>query len=121
MVSLRYLEAATLGAFFMAIPVQSRLASPVMVKRLTPQYLGCYDSSQGLTKNDTYTFQSSGHCHTQCATGLDLPVMAMTLGSDCYCGQDMPPLSDKVADSNCSIPCQGFLSDNCKGFPLEIM
>lgn len=114
MVFLRSLEAAALCALFVVIPVQSRLA-PSVIKRGVATYMGCYNSSKGLTFDDTYPYQSSGYCHDQCATGQLKAVMGMISGSDCWCGDSMPPLSTKVSDSYCNVPCNGWQADNCGG------
>jgi cell wall integrity and stress response component len=61
-----------------------------------------------------YTFQASGYCQQQCA-GQGLLVMATTDGSTCLCGNELPPASDKVDESKCSEPCDGYDQENCGG------
>lgn len=41
-------------------------------------------------------------------------MIATTKGNECYCGDEVPPASDKVADSMCNIACVGYPYDKCK-------
>jgi cell wall integrity and stress response component len=100
------LAAAFIATIFMAYPAHA------IEGALTPTYQGCYSSSDGLVFQDTFGYQSSGHCQGLCFPQKKA-VMAMTGGSDCYCGDLMPPLSAKVDDSNCNAKCNGFPADNC--------
>ena len=58
------------------------------------------------------TYQSSGFCQGLCVK-LKKPVMGMTAGSNCYCGDQLPALDDKVSDSKCDTPCFGFDKEMC--------
>ncbi|KAF3388693.1 hypothetical protein F1880_004321 [Penicillium rolfsii] len=88
------------------------------IEELTPRsamtLVGCYSSSDGLTNQTSYTFQSSGWCYDRC-TAWNAAVFALSGGSDCLCGDELPPSSDKVASSKCSTPCNGWPSDMCGG------
>jgi cell wall integrity and stress response component len=78
----------------------------------TMTYMGCYKSSVGLKFNNTDQFQTSGACQKVCVPdGKD--VLATTGGSDCWCGDYMPPKSAKVADSNCDQICNGYKPEMC--------
>lgn len=84
----------------------------------TTTYVGCYSSAEDMSKSDTFTYQSYGHCQEQCIpkSGEDPhPVMGLNRGSDCWCGFALPPKTDKVDDSQCDTPCTGFGEDNCGG------
>lgn len=74
--------------------------------------VGCYSSSKGLSNRTTYTFQSSGWCFDRCS-GYKSAVFALTAGSDCLCGDELPPSSDKVASSKCNVACDGWPQDMC--------
>lgn len=41
--------------------------------------------------------------------------MAITGGSTCYCGNELPALDLEVDDSKCNSPCDGFDQQNCGG------
>jgi len=41
--------------------------------------------------------------------------MAITGGSTCYCGDELPALDEEVSSSNCDSPCNGFDQQNCGG------
>lgn len=78
------------------------------------QTLDCYNNKGTLQDQGPNTYQSSGYCQGVCA-GKGMPVMATTGGSNCLCGEDLPPASDKVSGSNCDTPCQGYDQQNCGG------
>ncbi|MCJ1375833.1 hypothetical protein MMC20_007070 [Loxospora ochrophaea] len=84
----------------------------------TPQYpqtyQGCFSSASSLKDQGSATFQTSGYCGTLCGPQSQA-VMATTKGSDCWCGSEIPPESDKVPDSECNTPCDGFPQKNCGG------
>jgi len=77
-------------------------------------YQGCYSSSTGLSKNDTYQFQSKGYCQQQCVP-QDSPVQATSNSDECWCGDSVPPSSSKVDDSKCDGPCTGYGVEMCGG------
>ncbi|MCJ1264329.1 hypothetical protein MMC22_004200 [Lobaria immixta] len=84
---------------------------PVFALPSTPE--GCFSSSDPLQDQGPWTFQSLGYCQDKC-TGLQKAVMAMK-GANCWCGDEIPANSTKVADSKCNIKCNGFPSDICGG------
>lgn len=73
------------------------------------QKQGCYSSSGSLENQGKNIYQSTGACVTSC----EKSVIAIT-GTECYCGDDLPPASDKVADSNCNNPCAGYPYETCE-------
>lgn len=77
--------------------------------------LGCFSSSSiqsSLSYKNSYTYQSSGYCETQC---LGHKIVALTKGNQCYCGDTVPSSSDQVDESKCATPCQGYPLENCGG------
>lgn len=113
------LSSASLATSLATTFVALLLASPsqALDGAQNPTYQGCYSSDQGLTYNDTDIYQSRGACQLVCFP-LGKAVMAMTGGNECYCGDEMPPLSTKVDDSKCSAPCVGWTPDNCMSSQL---
>ncbi|KAI7266000.1 hypothetical protein KC345_g8296 [Hortaea werneckii] len=90
-------------------------AAAALEKRLSAMtYEGCYSSSAGLTDQGSYTYQTSGYCQEQCAPN-NFAVMGLSGGSNCWCGNALPQSSNKVSDSKCSTPCNGYGQDNCGG------
>ena len=75
---------------------------------------GCFSSSTGLTSLGPWTYQSSGYCQTQCVK-QGKAVGATSKGSDCWCGDKLPPQDSKTDDSDCDTKCQGFPEENCGG------
>lgn len=93
-------------------------SASAQVQYNTTTYVGCYSSAGTLTKSDTFTYQSYGHCQEQCIpkSGENAQaVMGLNKGSDCWCGMALPPESDKVDDEQCNTGCTGFGTDNCGG------
>ncbi|KAJ5814754.1 hypothetical protein N7474_006531 [Penicillium riverlandense] len=78
------------------------------------QYVACYDNNEGLTNETSYNYQSQGWCQTYCMK-TNAAVFAMTGGSDCLCGDELPPESGKVSDSRCNTKCDGWPSVMCGG------
>ncbi|KAF2155175.1 WSC-domain-containing protein [Myriangium duriaei CBS 260.36] len=84
------------------------------LKQLT--YVGCFSSSSGLSKGDTFQYQSSGHCQSICVQqNNNAPVLGLTAGNTCLCGSSTPPSSAKVDDSHCNSACTGYGQDMCGG------
>ena len=81
--------------------------------------VGCYSSIPGYKKTMTWTYQSSGWCLDHC--GKDHAAFALTGGSDCVCGDTLPPSSDKVSSDKCSKPCSGWPSDMCMSISLTVL
>lgn len=77
-------------------------------------YQGCFSSAGELTKNTSYIYNTQGYCQTQCVPA-GYNVEAVSAAKDCYCGNALPPASDKVDDSKCNAPCAGFDEVMCGG------
>ncbi|PWY92876.1 hypothetical protein BO70DRAFT_349169 [Aspergillus heteromorphus CBS 117.55] len=73
---------------------------------------GCYTTPGELVAQGTYQFQSNGYCQQIC-TRQNHTVYALHNGNECSCGDQLPPSSDKVADTECDSPCSGFPSETC--------
>ena len=95
-------------------------ATPVMAQSATIapgaiQTLGCYsDPGPGLKEFGDATGQSSGYCRDNC-TNLAQPVMAITGGVTCYCGNELPALDTQVDPDNCNVKCMGYGLEDCGG------
>ena len=76
--------------------------------------MGCFSSAGQLVDQGSYTFQSAGYCQCQCAT-LDKAVMATSKGSNCYCGDLLPPTNTAASNSSCNTPCNGYGDADCGG------
>lgn len=105
----------TLLSLLTAMVHASAPAAPLQKRAVT--YEGCYSSSTPLdiSAQGTYEYQSSGNCGTQCKGSA---VYAMTEGDSCWCGDQLPALSDKVQKSDCDMTCTGYPSDICGGSGL---
>lgn len=73
---------------------------------------GCFSSSAPLTDQGSATYQSSGYCQPICVD-LGYSVMALTEGSNCWCGDMLPAADTKVGDDKCDTPCDGYNKENC--------
>lgn len=83
--------------------------------------IGCYSSFGSARLNSTSRSVSFGTCRDQCfgfplRDGITKDVYSVLFlqGTNCYCGNYKPNDAYKVADSECSYPCPGLDTDNCK-------
>lgn len=76
-------------------------------------YKGCFSSGDPLEDHGPATFQTAGNCQPICL-GLGKAVMGLVDGSNCYCGDLLPPADTKVDNDLCNTPCNGYDKDNCK-------
>jgi cell wall integrity and stress response component len=83
----------------------------VALKTLVP--VACYSSSDPLQDQGPYTYQSSGYCQKLCVETFNKPVMGLSEGTDCWCGDKLPANSTKVDSSKCNAPCAGFDQEKC--------
>ncbi|KAI9932793.1 hypothetical protein ASPWEDRAFT_22559 [Aspergillus wentii DTO 134E9] len=75
---------------------------------------GCFTSSDGLEDQGPYTYQSTGYCQEKCK-GKDYAVYALWKGSNCLCGNSIPPSSSKTKDDDCDVSCDGWPQSKCGG------
>lgn len=111
---MRFTSQAALTASSLLLTANSAAANSVdmLVPRATLTFVSCYSSSEGLTNKTSYTFQSSGWCQDRCV-GDNAAVFGLTAGSDCLCGNELPPSSAKVPEDKCGTPCDGWPQDMC--------
>ncbi|RVX75199.1 hypothetical protein B0A52_00551 [Exophiala mesophila] len=109
--SIRPAVAFASAAFLLASSVLAQ--SPTNAPRAITT-LGCYASPDPLEEFGDATYQSSGYCQVNC-TGLAQPVMAITGGSTCFCGDEIPPKDQEVDPSNCDSVCGGYGEQTCGG------
>lgn len=109
--SLRPALAFASAAFLLASSVVAQ--SPTNAPRAITT-LGCYASPDPLEEFGDATYQTSGYCQVNC-TGLAQPVMAITGGSTCFCGDEIPPKDQEVDSSKCDSVCGGYGEETCGG------
>lgn len=81
------------------------IATPsVIVKVKEIEDVGCFNAPGPLDNYGYHEFQSQGNCQLICAM-LDKPVMALSDGEDCSCGDLLPPKSAMVDMSKCDTIC----------------
>ncbi|KZF21944.1 hypothetical protein L228DRAFT_269388 [Xylona heveae TC161] len=88
-------------------------ASPSLALKPTT-YKGCFSSSNPLKDQGPYTYQSVGYCQKICV-GLNMAVMGLAGGSNCWCGSQLPVANSKVSDSECNAGCYGYDQQDCGG------
>lgn len=79
--------------------------------------LGCYSKVPSLTAQKEFKFMSLGWCSNQCSEG-GYRIAALSDGTQCSCGNEMPSDSAKVDDDKCDKRCTGFPEDYCGGNQL---
>jgi len=80
----------------------------------TPTYEGCFTISDALTDQGSYTFQTLGWCQPWCVR-QNKSILGLSNGTNCWCGDAMPPSSQKVDDANCNTNCVGYPQQTCGG------
>ena len=80
--------------------------------------VGCFSAIPDYGASKSWTYQSSGWCLDRCY-GQNKAAFALTGGSDCVCGDTIPPDSDKVSSDKCSKSCSGWPEDKCMRIPYE--
>lgn len=63
------------------------------------------------TSGESYTYQSSGYCKSQCSS---YNYFALSKGTTCFCFDSDPSSLDKTDNSSCNVKCNGY-SENCGG------
>jgi len=108
---------STTALLWAAIPalVMASAAPQPTVALKTLVLAACYSSSDPLESQGPYTYQSSGYCQKLCVETFNKPVMGLSEGSDCWCGDKLPANSTKVENSKCDAPCAGFDKEKCGG------
>ncbi|KAK0940684.1 Protein SLG1 [Friedmanniomyces endolithicus] len=66
--------------------LRPRQALPAMT------YQACYSSSAGLTDQGSFEYQTSSYCQNICVK-QNQAVLGLSAGSDCWCGDTLPPAS----------------------------
>lgn len=79
---------------------------------------GCFSDSTPLVDQGPYTYQSNGYCQQLCMKTSNNLVFALTKGSNCLCGNQLPAKSAKTADSDCNVKCAGWPDVMCMVFSI---
>lgn len=75
---------------------------------------GCFATPVPLLSYGPGPFQTDGTCQQICL-GVNMPVMALSDGNICWCGELLPPAIAKVGDDKCQTRCNGFNETFCGG------
>ncbi|KAE8349182.1 WSC domain-containing protein [Aspergillus coremiiformis] len=75
---------------------------------------GCYSDSKPLLDQGPYTYQSNGYCQKLCLKDSHT-VFALTKGTNCLCGDQLPADSAKTDDGSCNTKCAGWPEVMCGG------
>ena len=108
------LRAAMVASLLILHATNTHTQSTCSVALKTMVDIGCFSSGGLLVDQGSYTYQTAGYCQCQCAT-LNKAVMATYKGSDCYCGDLLPPTDTVASNSSCNSPCQGYDTADCGG------
>lgn len=88
------------------------LALPILAKTSIFE-LGCYAHVPGLTDKQQHPFQSRANCEEKCQRS-GFRIAALSHGSVCACGHDLPKQSELVDDERCNVMCSGWPEEKCK-------
>ncbi|KAF2200626.1 hypothetical protein GQ43DRAFT_65719 [Delitschia confertaspora ATCC 74209] len=123
MISTRLLSAAIAASLISLVAAaDSSSSSILLIPSPTTQVplaaqttVGCFATSVPLEDHGPYQFQSEGNCQGICV-GLGMPVMGLVDGTNCWCGEYLPPADSEVdMKENCDTPCQGIDTHMCGG------
>jgi cell wall integrity and stress response component len=120
MISARILSALAASAFFTMVVAQddySKVTKPIPTPTTTKpanamETIGCFETGVPLENHGPADFQSPGLCQLICL-GENKPVMGLTDGTNCWCGDYIPPASGKVDNGTCSTTCSGTKLELC--------
>ena len=93
------------------LSILSSIIGAVAVAAQTVTQDGCYSSAGSLQSYGTNIYQSTGLCAVNCQN-MGKSAMAL-MGSECFCGDELPAASDKVDKSKCNTPCPGYPMNTC--------
>ncbi|KAL8370699.1 hypothetical protein RB595_000861 [Gaeumannomyces hyphopodioides] len=115
---------STQQSTFAVLSALAAVANAGLVRRLPPAanppagwaYQGCYVDvgrtlAQAATTSGTMTAQA---CISFCIS-KGLQFAATEYHNECYCGSQLAPAANKVADSECSTSCSGDATQGCGG------
>ena len=120
MVSTAFLSAFAAAASLLSLSAAQSISEgepiPTPTVSVTPNAfseVGCFSNPHPLVDHGSYNFQSIGNCQMVCVM-LNKPVMGLAGGTNCSCGDMIPPQTSQVDNGTCSTSCAGFDKQNCK-------
>ncbi|KAF2870940.1 hypothetical protein BDV95DRAFT_607233 [Massariosphaeria phaeospora] len=122
MVSIRYASAIVAATLFSRASAQSwvtgsveQIPTPTATVRASAlTTVGCFNTGIPLADHGRGDFASDGACQQICL-GLDQPVLGLSDGENCWCGELVPPEEAKVPIEECNTSCSGFPEKDCGG------
>lgn len=79
-----------------------------------PTVQGCFSSQGDLKSVGVLSFNSIDKCAVDTCKAQGYAVGASMGANECYCGNEYPPASALVNDSNCDAPCTGYGTQACQ-------
>jgi cell wall integrity and stress response component len=107
------LSFASAGDTTDTVLVSTPTATPTGLRALIAS--GCYSTPVPMIYHGPYIYQSYGNCQQICY-GFGNLVMGLGNGTDCWCGDELPPVNAKVDNSSCNTPCAGYGDNTCASF-----
>ncbi|KAF1988237.1 hypothetical protein K402DRAFT_402931 [Aulographum hederae CBS 113979] len=103
------------GILFASFTSAQLIPSPTFDGPMNAQStIGCFSTPTPLIDHGFSQFQTPGLCQRICYQ-LQKPVMGLTSGTNCSCGDLLPPKDTKVESSKCNTPCNGYDQTDCGG------
>ncbi|KAL5113941.1 WSC domain [Pleosporales sp. CAS-2024a] len=95
--------------------IKDPITTPTIIKPASAMStIGCFATGTPLENHGPYNFQSPGNCQLVCLQ-LNKNVLGLSDGTDCWCGDYIPPKSAQAPNSTCSTTCSGDGVSNCGG------
>lgn len=121
MVSAMSLGALVAASLLSVVAAQSTSGSILLIPTPTTTVplkemttVGCYATGIPLEGHGPHGFQTDGNCQGICV-GLSKGVMGLVNGTDCWCGDKLPPKDTEVDMTECDTKCPGFPQKKCGG------
>lgn len=81
---------------------------------------GCYTSvDPPLEDYGVLEYPSRGSCLDFCKDEMEMPVMALWGGTNCFCGKMLPSPDEKTDDDKCNEKCKAYPFEMCMFFELN--
>jgi hypothetical protein len=86
-------------------------------------YLGCFNSSAGMTLVTTNNYNKNAWCQQQCSISFSVAGSATTVATSdsfqCWCSLAKPALANQVANANCNTSCAGNHDAMCTSLDYQ--
>ncbi|KAL6709582.1 Protein SLG1 [Coniothyrium glycines] len=123
MVAIRFASAIAAASMLLSVSANTTPSATVSNHIETPSVtlpasaiseIGCFETGVPLENHGDYLFRSPGNCQLICIE-QGKPVMGLSDGVNCWCGDLIPPKDSIVPNATCDTTCSGDKTVKCGG------